>query len=939
MRIPVATYRIQFNAAYQFNDAQKIVDYLAQLGISDLYASPIFQARTGSTHGYDVTNPNQINPELGTQADFDALVEQLQRHDMGWLQDIVPNHMAYDSQNQWLMDVLENGPSSRYVEYFDIAWNSPFEASQEPILVPLLGNFYGDCLENGEIQLQYSEQGLNINYYSLSIPLNLESYATFLAYHLGQLARNLGRKHPYFIRLLGILYLLKTLSSEVAGQQREDQAAFVKGMMWDLYSDSPEIKDFIDENLRIFNGEPGKPESFNLLDSLLSEQFFRLSYWKVGAEEINYRRFFTVNELISVKVEELKVFNHTHDLIVKLVKEGKFTGLRIDHIDGLYDPTQYLERLQEKVSDTYITVEKILQPGEDLPSIWKIEGTSGYDYMNYVNSLFCKTDKQEAFDQIYFDLTGSDTPFEELGAEKKHLIIDKNLAGDIENLTVLIKKIASHYRYGNDFTVNGLKRSLAEVLTRFPIYRTYTNSAGLLESDRPYIETVIQSAKEHTTLLINELNFIEKLMLLQYEDTLTQTTKDQWLYLVMRIQQYTGPLMAKGVEDTALYVYNRLLSLNEVGGNPERFGISATEFHAFNQERQNRWPNAMSATATHDTKRGEDVRARLNVLSEIPDEWHQQVRRWSSINRKYKTRLKGAQMPDRNDEYAFYQSLVGALPFAEAEYDSFVERVKDYMLKAIRESKVYTAWLRQNSAYEEACTNFVKSVLGTAEDNEFLKELLPFQKRVAYYGIFNSLAQTLIKVTSPGIPDFYQGTELWDLSLVDPDNRRPVDFEQRRVFLTTLQEQIEADPLTLIEELLTHLEDGRSKLFLTVQTLKARRAYLPVFQTGAYQPLEVGGQWRDHILAFSRQAGDITVITVVPRFLTSMIQPGQLPLGEEVWKDTYLKLPFAGSSTWDNLITHQTVEADTTMAIATSLQSFPVALLVHQGTVSTPPAN
>ncbi|HEY9620395.1 MAG TPA: malto-oligosyltrehalose synthase, partial [Crinalium sp.] len=482
--------------------------------------------------------------------------------------------------------------------------------------------------------------------------------------------------------------------------------------------------------------------------------------------------------------------------------------------------------------------------------------------------------------------------------------------------------------YGNDFTINGLKRALAEVLTRFPIYRTYTNSDGVLESDRPYIEDVIQSAKEHTTLLFNELNFIEKLLLLHYDDNLTQTDKDQWLYLVMRIQQYTGPLMAKGVEDTALYVYNRLLSLNEVGGNPERFGISAEEFHEFNQTRQELWANAMSATSTHDTKRGEDVRSRINVLSEIPDEWHQHVRRWAGMNRVHKTKLKGAQMPDRNDEYAFYQTLVGAFPFVDGEYDSFVNRVKEYMLKAIRESKVYTAWLRQNSAYEEACTNFVQTVLDNPEQNEFLNDFLPFQQRVAYYGIFNSLSQTLIKITSPGIPDLYQGTELWDFSLVDPDNRRPVDFEQRQSFLNAIQEQSKTDVLTLIEDLLAHKEDGRIKLFLTVQALKARRAYLNVFQRGDYQPLEVGGKFQDHIIAFAKQDQENTIVAIAPRFLTSVIQPGEYPLGESIWADTHVKLPALKTATWQNLITDQPTKADGTLAIGEALKHFPVALLV-----------
>jgi (1->4)-alpha-D-glucan 1-alpha-D-glucosylmutase len=633
--------------------------------------------------------------------------------------------------------------------------------------------------------------------------------------------------------------------------------------------------------------------------------------------------------LISVKVEELKVFNHTHDLICKLVKEGKFTGLRVDHIDGLYNPTQYLERLQEKTGDTYITVEKILQPGEDLPPVWHIQGTSGYDYMNFVNSIFCRTDNEERFNQIYSDLTGSNTAFEDLAIQKKHLILDKNLAGDLDNLAFLMKKIAGKYRYGNDFTINGLKRALAEVLTRFPIYRTYTTSDGVLESDRIYIEAVIQAAKEHTPVLINELNLIEKLMLLQYEDTLTQAEKEQWLYLVMRIQQYTGPLMAKGVEDTALYIYNRLLSLNEVGGNPERFGISVAEFHEFNRERQECWANAMNATSTHDTKRGEDVRARLNVLSEIPDEWCHHVHRWSEMNRTHKSKLKGALMPDRNDEYAFYQTLVGAFPFNDGECSSFVARVKDYMLKAIRESKVYTAWLRQNSAYEEACTNFVEAVLDAPEQNEFLKEFLTFQKRVAYYGIFNSLSQTLIKITSPGIPDFYQGTELWDLSLVDPDNRRPVDFEQRLSCLNVIQERGETDTLNLIEELLANKKDGRIKLFLIVRALKARREYLNVFQQGTYQPLEIGGKFQDHVVAFIKQDGNTTILTIVPRFLTSVIQPDDYPLGEQTWMDTRLKLPLQSSSSWKNLITQQTVNIDGELTIGEALKHFPVALLVR----------
>jgi (1->4)-alpha-D-glucan 1-alpha-D-glucosylmutase len=930
MRIPTATYRIQFTADFGFNHAHNIVSYLADLGISDLYASPIFKARAGSTHGYDIVDPTQLNPELGTQDTFDALVQELQNHEMGWLQDIVPNHMAYDSQNRWLMDVLENGSNSNYVDYFDISWNSPFEQNQEPILVPMLGNFYADCLENGELQLTYDESGLNINYYSLRIPLTLESYGTFLIHNLGSLARTLGRKHPTFVRLLGILYMSKNFPPEIASQQRQDQVDFVKGLLWEVYSDNETVKAFIDDNVRAFNGEKGNPESFNLLDKLLSEQFFRLSYWKVGAEEINYRRFFTVNELISVKAEELKVFNNTHSLIFKLVEEGSFTGVRIDHIDGLFNPTEYLDRLREKLGDTYITVEKILQPGEDLPPVWAVQGTSGYDYMNYINGVFCQTENEEKFAQIYQNVTGTTVTFEELAVQKKQLILDNDLAGDLDNLARFLKQISSNYRYGNDFTINGLKGAIAAVLTQFPIYRTYTNSTDILPGDRAYIEQAMQVAKERTPRLRNELNLIEKLLLLDYEPALAQSEKDQWLYLVMRLQQYTGPLMAKGVEDTALYVYNRLLSLNEVGGDPSRFGVNLSEFHEFNQDRQTRWTHAMSATSTHDTKRGEDVRARLNVLSEIPDEWQHQLQVWSEINRSHKTRIKHTTAPDRNDEYALYQTLIGALPFAEEEWDMFVDRVKDYVLKAIREAKVHTTWLQPNATYEDAYVNFIKSVLERSEHNPFWKSFLPFQQRIAFYGVYNSLSQTLLKIASPGVPDFYQGTEFWDLSLVDPDNRRPVNFEQRQAALNEIQQTIQTDLLNTLTQLLKTPEDGKVKLFLTTQALKVRRTYQQLFERGDYLPLTVNGKFADHVIAFARRNGDMTLIAIAPRFLTRIIQPGERPLGEAVWQDTELQLPSDFPSNWQETLTNQSFSANGTLPIGKALQHFPVALLVNR---------
>ncbi|MBD1891324.1 malto-oligosyltrehalose synthase [Coleofasciculus sp. FACHB-SPT9] len=929
MRIPAATYRIQFNADFPFDSAKKIIAYLAELGISDLYASPIFKAREGSTHGYDVVDPTQLNPELGTPENFEALVNEIKNYDMGWVQDIVPNHMAYDSQNQFLMDILENGPNSEYFDYFDIDWNHPYENLRERVLAPMLGNFYGDCLENAEIQLQYDQSGLSVNYFSLKLPVKIESYAPFITHNLGKLAKSLGRNHPDFVKLLGILYLLKNTLVEPKGKERYDQIAFVKGLLWELYTQNPEVQEFIDSNIEFFNGEKGNPESFNSLDRLLSEQFYRLSFWKVGAEELNYRRFFTVNELISVKVEEIKVFHKTHNFISQLVESGTITGLRIDHIDGLYDPSEYLQRLRNKAGDVYITVEKILEHKEDLPAYWPIEGTSGYDFLNYVNGIFCRTESEERFTEIYSRLTGLNTPYEQLFMDKKRLIVEKNMAGDVDNLAHLLKRVSGHSRVGIDFTQHGLQRALAEILILFPVYRTYINQEGLRESDRFYVKEVIEKAREQVPLLLKELNYIEKLLLLEEEDSLKAEQREVQRHFVMRLQQLTGPLMAKGIEDTLLYVYNRLLSLNEVGGNPSQFGVSVADFHEFNQKQHERWPHKMNATATHDTKRGEDVRARINVLSEIPDEWEEQVKTWSKINDSKKRRMKGRVFPQKNDEYFFYQTLVGAFPFAESERSHFVERVKEYVVKAVREAKVHTAWLRPDTDYEDGFVAFIEEVLNPSTDNQFLQEFLPFQQSIAYYGIFNSLSQTLLKITASGVPDFYQGTELWELSLVDPDNRRPVDFEQRLAFLKEIKEKAKADVLKLIDELFTSKEDGRIKLFLIARVLEARKQNLAVFQKGDYIPLEVNGKFQDRIVAFARSYENRVAITIVPRLLTNVVQEGEYPLGE-VWGDTQLKLPQGMPSAMKDAITSQSLSANGTVLIGDALKHFPVALLISE---------
>lgn len=928
MQIPLATYRIQFHTGFPFKAAQSIAAYLADLGISDLYASPIFTARTGSTHGYDVVNPKQINPELGGEAGLEELQTELKRYQIGWLQDIVPNHMAFDSQNYMLVDVLENGPDSRYRDFFDIDWNHPYGGIKGRVLAPFLGKFYGDCLESGELQLQYDQSGLSINYYSLRFPLRIESYNQVLMYDLARLREQLGRNHPNFVKLLGVLYMLKYIPSGEEGRERYDQILFIKRMLWELWNDSAEVKQFIEENIQTFNGESGNPESFNMLDSLLSEQFFRLSYWKVGNEELNYRRFFTVNELISLRVEDQAVFDATHELIIQAVKDGKFNGLRVDHIDGLYNPVEYITRLREQLPDTYLVVEKILEPGEDLPLNWSIQGTTGYDFMSKVNGVFCQQSNHLEFSGVYYRFVGRSTSCETLIDENKRLISGKHLAGDIDNLAHLLKQLSDRYRYASDFTMYGLKRALVEILTLFPVYRSYISPEGSRKADQERITQVIEEAKENIPNFINELCFIEKFFSLEFDDHLSNEDKNLWLHFIMRLQQFTGPLMAKGVEDTVMYVYNRLLSLNEVGSHPGEFGISVEDFHAFNQTRSTQWPHAMNATATHDTKRGEDVRARLNVLSELPEEWEKQLLNWQAINAPLKETVDGMAAPDPNAEYFLYQTLLGAFPFQKGDYPQFVDRVKEYLIKASREAKVYTSWQRPDIDYENAFIRFTERILKDSDDNLFLQEFLPFQRKIQHYGILNSLSQTLLKMVSPGVPDLYQGCEFWDLSLVDPDNRRPVNYEQRATCLEEIKMQFAKDPMGWMRDLLQSPEDGRIKLFLIYQTLQLRRAYAELFQRGSYQKLTVSGSLKTHIIAFARELGDTQVLAIVPRFFTSLVQEGELPLGEAVWHETRIVQAPGAPAIWENALTGQQIQGDDTLWVRDILSSFPVALLV-----------
>jgi (1->4)-alpha-D-glucan 1-alpha-D-glucosylmutase len=938
VKIPAATYRLQFTPEFGFAQASAVLPYLHELGISDVYAAPIFQARPGSLHGYDVVDPNRLNPELGTVEEFEELSANVRRLGLGWVQDIVPNHMAYDSRNRMLMDVLENGPASPYADFFDIEWNHPYESMKGKILAPFLGRFYGECLEDGEISLHYDESGLNVRYYELALPVNIEAYSDVLSDNLAALRRRMGAAHPDYIKILGVLYTLKNLTSNQESSERADQVMFVKSILWELYNSNAEIRGHVDAALARFNGVKGQPETFNLLDRLLLQQWYRLSFWKVAAEELDYRRFFNINELISLRVEEEKVYGHTHQLVNRLAADGKFTGLRVDHIDGLYDPLRYLRWLRRDNGPAFLAVEKILSYEEDLPAAWPVQGSTGYDFLNYLNGLFCRREHQRQFSQIYSRFTGIETSASALMVEKKRLIIGKYMAGDIEGLAFLLKSVSSRDRHAADVTLYGLKRALVEVLAFFPVYRSYISLEQRSAEDRRWLRAAVERAKTANPGLLLELDFIGRFLLVELDGHHAEEERNQWTHFVMRFQQVSGPLMAKGFEDTTLYVYNRLLSLNDVGGDPDHFGVSPDEFHDFIRRRRARWPHAMNATATHDTKRGEDARARIDVLSELPREWGRQLRSWSRINRSKKAFVKDREAPDPNDEYFLYQTLIGAFPADGAPDGTFWERLKAYLVKAVREAKVHTEWLKPDLAYEEAFVNFAEAILTAADGNRFLDEFVPFARRIARCGMFNSLGQTLVKIAAPGVPDIYQGTELWDLSFVDPDNRRPVDYSERQRLLGELRSAESTNPLALLDDLLVHWQDGRVKLYLTHKLLSFRRAHAELFADGDYTPLKApSGLMSDRVCAFARRRGSSWMVALAPRLTGEMVFNASLPVGE-VWSRSALALPPDAPAQWIDAVSGARIESGdgNQLALDEVFKYFPVALLYHEETAVLP---
>jgi (1->4)-alpha-D-glucan 1-alpha-D-glucosylmutase len=985
LRIPVSTYRLQFNSHFRFNDAREIIPYLHTLGISDIYASPYFKASAGSLHGYDILDQNSLNPEVGSEAEYDALVGELIQADMGQILDIVPNHMCIEGQgNAFWMDVLENGPSSTYAGFFDINWHPVKKELENRILIPILGDQYGTVLEMGELRLSFEEGSFFISYCDHKLPIIPKSYNNILTLGSADLERALSAAVPQFQELMSIVTALRHLPptteqdpGRIAERYREKEV--VKRRLWDLYQGSGAIREFIDGNVASYNGKKGDPRSFDLLDALLREQVYRISHWRVATEEINYRRFFDINSLGAIRVEEPTVFEKTHRLIFKLVETGKVTGLRIDHADGLLEPEEYIRRLQSgcfmrmyggtlearqpagngeedleaaireeydllvaadpTYKAFYIISEKILLKAEKLPDSWPVFGTTGYNFAIQVNGLFVDTANAKAFEALYTRFIQHRIDFQDVACEKKKLVMQAAMSSEINTLGHYLNRISEENRHTRDFTLNSLIRSIVEVIAFFPVYRTYINSFEIPERDFQYIETTINRAKrQNPAISASIFDFIRDVLLLRFPDNMPGENKTAWLDFVKRFQQITGPVMAKGVEDTAFYAYNRLISLNEVGGSPERFGITLEAFHGQNIERCKSRPLAMLATSTHDTKRSEDVRARINVLSEIPKQWREKLSRWSRQNQKHKVLVDGKPAPNRNEEYLLYQTLVGTWPFCNPDEDEFAvfrSRIREYMLKAIREAKVHTSWLSPNSPYEDAVMNFIDAILKDPPNNNFLADFAAFQKLTAACGIFNSLSQTLLKIASPGIPDFYQGNELWDFSLVDPDNRRPVDYRKRIKLLEELMQKEAAEgPLETARDVVATRSDGRIKLHLTCKALNFRRENRELFEAGSYLPLTLEGACREHVCAFERSIRDSSVMVVVPRFCSRLIRDSSgLPLGPEVWQDTrIIQSSDTAAISYRNIFTGEVLgldqqETGPSLALKEILSVYPVALL------------
>jgi (1->4)-alpha-D-glucan 1-alpha-D-glucosylmutase len=902
-RIPSCTYRLQFNRAFTFAQARQIVPYLHALGVSDVYASPYFQASPDSPHGYDITDHNQLNKAIGSREEYDAFVAELHAHEIGQVLDFVPNHMGIGQHNQWWMDVLENGPSSVYAKYFDIDWRPIKTDLHDKVLLPVLGDQYGRVLERGELKVRFEAGAFYLTYYEHQFPIAPGTYRYILDVAFARLSDY--KTEDFYAELQSIRTALEYLPrrtetdpKKIAERAREKE--IIKRRLDRRCHEAPQVQHAIEQAVDEINGRPGEARSFDLLDELLNAQAYRLAFWRVAADEINYRRFFDINNLAALRQEEPEVFEATHRLLLELVTSGAVTALRIDHPDGLYLPRPYFEKLQQRCAQAlrkhadrraiFMLVEKILTGEEQLRRDWPVHGTTGYDFANDVTQLLVDQAAEAAITNAFRKFIGHSLHYGHLVYAKKRLVMRLALANDVNVLGNMVDRLSEQNRWFRDFTLQALLVAVRETIACFPVYRTYVEAGRpVAEQDRAMIERAIAAAKRRNPgIEASVFNFLRDILLLQFPENLDATAREEHTHFVLKFQQCTAPIMAKGFEDTVCYIFNRLSALNEVGGQPEQFGSGIEPFHRANQDRQRDWRGSLLATSTHDTKRSEDTRARIVAISEIPQTWRRLLQRARAVNRRFKQRFEELEAPDTNEEYLLYQTLLGTWPVdssGNAERSAspeYIERIQNYMHKALNEAKLNTSWIQPNEEWLHATREFVGKIIDGSAKNKFLPLLFPVVEEIARLGAINSLTQTLLKLTSPGLPDIYQGNELWDFSLVDPDNRRPVDYELRQQILGAMRK---VQPAALLQS----WPDGCIKMFLIHRLLQFRRQHLDLFQHGTYLPLHASGRFAECCVGFVRELDGRWIGVIVPRLSSHVGFP---PIGEK-WQDTIIDLPEA----------------------------------------------
>ncbi|MFL5741182.1 MAG: malto-oligosyltrehalose synthase, partial [Flavisolibacter sp.] len=891
-----ATYRLQFHKEFNFDDLREIVPYLKKLGVTTLYASPIFTSVPGSTHGYDGLNPHRINPEIGSVEVLKEISRELRANDINWLQDIVPNHMAFDPRNEWLMDVLEKGPQSVYASFFDIAWNSPLY--QGRLMVPFLGRPVEEAIKQGELKIDFAGDRFVFRYFDSVYPLQPLSYGTIL--------QQKNDRVPDAISQL-LQQIPKMEEENAYAEQWDELRQQIKGLQKNEL-----VKNFIQDCIQQTN------ENRELLLKIEGQQSYRLCFWQETDQKINYRRFFTVNGLICLNIQDEKVFQTYHQLIKNLVDEGIFQGLRIDHIDGLYDPSQYLHRLRELAGEEVpIVVEKILEPGEDLPSSWPIQGNTGYDFLSMVNNLFTNQRNEKLFTRFYRQLVKDKHSIQEQLKEKKAHVLYRHMGGELDNLYRLFREsnLVEKKAFAS-MRPEDLKEAIGEFLIHCPVYRFYGNKFPLEEQEAQSVRGILDQVKTSNSELRKAADMLEFVFLKKPQEG-NEEINQKISHFYQRCMQFTGPLMAKGMEDTLMYTYHRFIAHNEVGDSPESFGLSVDEFHQSMQQRQKRWPYSLNATSTHDTKRGEDVRARLNVLSDLGEEWLEQVKQYQKMN----AALRNEGAPDANDEYFIYQTLAGAWPMDD-DHGDFSGRIDEYLQKALREAKVHSNWTSPDEAYELATKNFAKTLLD--KRHRFSKSFEAFQDKIRDHGIVNSLSQLILKFTCPGIPDVYQGCELWDLSLVDPDNRRPVDYKKRNKWIEEVSS--ESDPKELWED----RRNGKIKLWLTQQLFALRKQFPELWTTGEYIPLQVTGSYSDHVMAFAREYRQNIFVIALPLHTALLSREQNKAITEIDWKDTRIQLPEGAAPEWQQIPGLESIEVKKGFLVSRVFSELPFAVLKGQ---------